>query len=159
MVTVFNFEVNWPWKLQRKFASLVWLLYVTIQILRSCDLEKVFCCYLGIRKREQNRENKLSFQGSLCKITILKFDFESHDFNSKRLFAIISETIWWNRYICIILTRCKVLVCVLFILMCLFITAGAPNYYPNSFSGPEDNKKHMEHGLKNITGDVTRLLT
>jgi len=33
--------------------------------------------------------------------------------------------------------------------------AGAPNYYPNSFSGPQDNKKHAEH-VSNLSGDVAR---
>ena len=33
---------------------------------------------------------------------------------------------------------------------------GAPNYYPNSFSGPQDNKKYMEHCLKCPAGDIAR---
>lgn len=32
---------------------------------------------------------------------------------------------------------------------------GAPNYYPNSFSGPLDNLKHTPHAVK-VTGDVAR---
>jgi len=33
--------------------------------------------------------------------------------------------------------------------------AGAPNYYPNSFSGPQDNKKFSEH-VSSLSGDVAR---
>ena len=29
-----------------------------------------------------------------------------------------------------------------------FLTEGAPNYYPNSFSGPLDNLKHTPHAVK-----------
>lgn len=32
---------------------------------------------------------------------------------------------------------------------------GAPNYYPNSFCGPEDNARHVEH-RDTFTGDVQR---
>lgn len=32
---------------------------------------------------------------------------------------------------------------------------GAPNYFPNSFSGPLDNTKHLEHTF-NVSGDVAR---
>ena len=35
------------------------------------------------------------------------------------------------------------------------ILAGAPNYYPNSFTGPVDNKKYMERREK-FVGDVAR---
>jgi len=33
--------------------------------------------------------------------------------------------------------------------------AGAPNYFPNSFSGPVDNRKYLDHET-NISGDVAR---
>merc|ERR1719316_695154 len=33
--------------------------------------------------------------------------------------------------------------------------AGAPNYFPNSFSGPVDNRKYLDH-VTNISGDVAR---
>eukprot|EP00918_Siedleckia_nematoides_P108298 GHVU01236354.1.p1 GENE.GHVU01236354.1~~GHVU01236354.1.p1 ORF type:complete len:505 (+),score=74.07 GHVU01236354.1:126-1640(+) len=32
---------------------------------------------------------------------------------------------------------------------------GAANYYPNSFSGPQDSKKYLEHGIS-VSGDVGR---
>ncbi|ESO84839.1 hypothetical protein LOTGIDRAFT_236064 [Lottia gigantea] len=35
---------------------------------------------------------------------------------------------------------------------------GAPNYFPNSFSGPQDNPKHLECPFK-LSGDVTRYNT
>jgi len=33
--------------------------------------------------------------------------------------------------------------------------AGAPNYFPNSFSGPVDNRKYLDH-VTHISGDVAR---
>ena len=35
---------------------------------------------------------------------------------------------------------------------------GAPNYYPNSFSGPVDDKKYLEHSIQ-LSGDVGRYNT
>ena len=32
---------------------------------------------------------------------------------------------------------------------------GAPNYFPNSFSGPDHNKKWAQH-VDTLTGDVAR---
>ena len=39
----------------------------------------------------------------------------------------------------------------------LLPAGGAPNYYPNSFSGPVDNKAYMESRFKCPVADVTRL--
>ncbi|KAK3577469.1 hypothetical protein CHS0354_032321 [Potamilus streckersoni] len=36
--------------------------------------------------------------------------------------------------------------------------AGAPNYFPNSFSGPQDDAKYMEH-TTTVSGDVARYNT
>ncbi|KAL3881095.1 hypothetical protein ACJMK2_027558 [Sinanodonta woodiana] len=36
--------------------------------------------------------------------------------------------------------------------------AGAPNYFPNSFSGPQDDAKYMEH-VTTVSGDVARYNT
>jgi hypothetical protein len=38
------------------------------------------------------------------------------------------------------------------------ISGGAPNYFPNSFSGPADNPQHLESTF-NISGDVKRYNT
>jgi catalase len=38
------------------------------------------------------------------------------------------------------------------------IIGGAPNYYPNSFSGPVDHTKYLEHTY-NVSGDVARYNT
>lgn len=38
------------------------------------------------------------------------------------------------------------------------VTGGAPNYFPNSFSGPVDDKKYLEHSIP-LTGDVGRYNT
>lgn len=39
--------------------------------------------------------------------------------------------------------------------MCYLFSDGAPNYYPNSFSGPVDNQKYKE-SVFNLSGDVAR---
>jgi len=36
---------------------------------------------------------------------------------------------------------------------------GAPNYYPNSFSGPVDNISFLEHKPPTVSGDVGRYNT
>ena len=38
----------------------------------------------------------------------------------------------------------------------LWFSEGAPNYYPNSFSGPEDNKMYSEYKEKCPVGDIAR---
>ena len=40
-------------------------------------------------------------------------------------------------------------------LLLFLYKAGAPNYFPNSFNGPVDDHKHLEHRLK-LSGDVNR---
>ena len=35
------------------------------------------------------------------------------------------------------------------------ISGDAPNYFPNSFSGPEPNTKHLEHRCP-VSGDIDR---
>ena len=39
-----------------------------------------------------------------------------------------------------------------------YLTAGAPNYFPNSFSGPQDDLKYAQHEFP-LTGDVARYNT
>ena len=36
------------------------------------------------------------------------------------------------------------------------VLGGAPNYYPNSFSGPQDSKDFLEYREKCPAGDITR---
>lgn len=39
--------------------------------------------------------------------------------------------------------------------LCYLFSDGAPNYYPNSFSGPVDDQKYKE-SVFNLSGDVAR---
>lgn len=39
--------------------------------------------------------------------------------------------------------------------LCYLFSDGAPNYYPNSFSGPVDDQKYKE-SVFNVSGDVAR---
>ena len=41
----------------------------------------------------------------------------------------------------------------------MLLTGGEPNYFPNSFTGPEDNTKYLEHMDKCPAGQVGRYNT
>ena len=73
--------------------------------------------------------------------------------------SYISSTVEWRNQVTTlnpVLLGCYFMISVVWVFV---LPAGdAPNYFPNSFSGPTDNKKFVEH-REPIHGDISRYNT